>query len=281
MSAYLNQIFYKTNKFDTPDKLVSLIPYMLSHDLIKKIKKLSADNKDQEPIIPNKENSKVSDSEGDINVNKNIFFPQRENSLFWCIYISHYGINEFLYNKKLQTTIEIEEKHKIIEYLKKQPKDLKNSNHKITNIMIQEIYSDIMSLSTPTLLSVFGFSLFYKKNIYIVNNRTYYSFFYNKDIDSSEESAVIINYNNESGLFGLDQVNIMENITRIKNNLVCLEGIDKPLRGMSAYKVEELEDYARKLNIKSEVHLKKKELYDIIHDTCLWNENIFTEKKRK
>lgn len=277
MSSYLNQIFYKSNKFDNPDKLINLLPYMLSCDLIKKIKHNSINI-----VTPEKENNTIEKiiltKEPE---NKNVFFPQRENSLFWCIYISKYGLDEFLYNKKSTHTIEIEEKHKVIEYLKKNPRELKNSNHKITNIMIQEINSDVMSLSKPSLLSVFGYALFYKKNFFILNNKTYYSFLYNKEMESTDENIVIINYNNESGLFGIDTLTTMEKVTHIKNNLVGLESIEKPLRGLSAYKVCELEDYARKLNIFSDINLKKKDLYDKIVDACYWDENIFIEKKRK
>jgi hypothetical protein len=47
--------------------------------------------------------------------------------------------------------------------------------------------------------------------------------------------------------------------------------VDKPLKGVSTYKVSELEDIARKLDFKLEVALNKKDLYDKLYELCIWN----------
>ncbi len=269
MALYLNQIFYKSNKFDTPEKIKTLDSYMLTNDFINKLKK--------NEIIPENKKEIISEnlSENISSEKSSIYYPEQTNSLFWCMYISKYSVEEYLYNKTPKNMIELDEKQKIITHIKSNSQKLKlDSNHKITNVMIQEIISDVMSLSKISMLSVLGYAFYYEKNFFIVNGKTYYSFLYCKDCELEKNNSVIIEYNNETGIFGIDMSeNILEKISNIKSNLLCLEGVDKPLKGVSTYKVSDLEDIARKLDLKSEIALNKKELYDKLYDLCIWNLN--------
>lgn len=278
MAVYLNQIFYKTNKFDNPESLSTLVKYALTTDFMKKIKMEELENNNS-----NKEdNQKLNETPLPESIST-IYYPELKNSLFWCMYISKYSMSEFLHNKTQKNMIELEEKQKIIEYIKINSQKLKSdSNHKITNVMVQEIISDVITLSKVSLLSVLGYAFFYSKNFFILNGKTYYSFLCDKDSELQKENTHIINFNEDTGLFGLETADdVLDKISDIKNNLVCLETVDKPLKGISAYKVSDLEDYARKLDIKSEVHLNKKELYDKIQEKCVWNmEGPIIRKKK-
>ena len=62
----------------------------------------------------------------------------------------------------------------------------------------------------------------------------------------------------------------MEKIGIIRQEKVLLEHHEKPLKGMSTYKVFELEEMARKLQMVSTVSLNKTELYKAVWDTMLW-----------
>jgi len=290
MAAYLNQIFYKSNKFDTPEKIKLLNNYILTNDFVKKIKK----NENNQTIPLKNLNYKHNEFSNNLQVtdfcdNSNlhmcekepttqksqIYYPEQINSLFWCMYISKYSIGEYLHNKTPKNMIELEEKQKIINYVKTNSQKLKlDSNHKITNIMIQEIISDVMSLSKISMLSILGYAFFYQKNFFIVNGKTYYAFLYCKDGELENNNSAVITYNTETGNFRIDMSeNILDKISEIKTNLLCLEGVDKPLKGVSTYKVSELEDIARKLDFKSEVALNKKDLHDKLYELCIWNLN--------
>ena len=56
--------------------------------------------------------------------------------------------------------------------------------------------------------------------------------------------------------------------------MYCLENYEKPLKGISTYKIKELVNIANKMNMfqnESEIALlKKQELYDKIYSYCLW-----------
>ncbi len=271
MAVYLNQIFYKSNKFDNPQLLSSLYQYALTTEFITNLKK--TENSEKSQIQIPSEEEKTNNEPAIEPLKSTIYYPELKNSLFWSMYIAKYSMSEFLHNTKPKNMIELEEKQKIIDDIKQNPQKLKlNSNHKLTNVMVQEIISDVMTLSKVSLLSVFGYAFFYGKNFFIVNGKTYYSFLHDKDSELENGNTHIIYFNESTGLFGLEtKLDIIDTISEIKRNLVCLESVEKPMKGLSAYKVSELEDYARKLELTSEVHLNKKELYDKIQEKCIWN----------
>ena len=70
--------------------------------------------------------------------------------------------------------------------------------------------------------------------------------------------------------YAIDLEPTMEKIGIIRQEKVLLEHHEKPLKGMSTYKVFELEEMARKLQMVSTVSLNKTELYKAVWDTMLW-----------
>ena len=175
-------------------------------------------------------------------------------------------------------------KQDIIRYFTENPKYLKNSNQKVTNGLIQEISSELMINTKSSLLECIAFSIFFKKHLYIVKNNTYLLFTFD-NMQGSEITAdniVIINFNAEKpatklskftknqGEYAIDLEPTMEKIGIIRQEKVLLEHHEKPLKGMSTYKVFELEEMARKLQMVSTVSLNKTELYKAVWDTMIW-----------
>jgi hypothetical protein len=68
-----------------------------------------------------------------------IYYPEKKDTLFWCLYIAKNGLNAYNSITQGYSNIEMEEKQKIMESIKTQPSRLKNTNVKITNVAIQEI----------------------------------------------------------------------------------------------------------------------------------------------
>ena len=66
----------------------------------------------------------------------------------------------------------------------------------------------------------------------------------------------------------------IEKMRRVQTNMHCLENYEKPLKGISTYKMKDLELMANKLKLFSNeteiTLLKKQELYDKIYNYCLW-----------
>ena len=193
--------------------------------------------------------------------------PSPPETLFWCIYSGVFGLNDYSTILK-KSNREIEEKHKIIEFIQKNPGKIKKSNHKTTKVMMQEIMSDLLSNREISMQSLIVLAVFYNVNIYLVKKNVYYIF--KQEIEeeylsteiSSKKNIFIFHKNKNSYIFQEDcENNAIENI---EQNCFLIENIKKPLKAASFYKNDSLERIALKFNINTSEYKTKKELYDVL-----------------
>jgi len=219
------------------------------------------------------ESTTRNESKLDISIKtENIISPTQKDTLFWCIFIIHFGYNEYLQVSRNYGIKELEIKQKIIEYLNKNPGVLKQTNYKITKASIQEILSDFLTSQKDTsILCFIAMISYFKMNIIMVDstNRFMLEFISNKD----ENLPTYVLYKDGYGKY---KVNIEplndDNITNMKNTLICLENYMKPLKTASNYKTDDLIDLARKLGVYNEnIKVKKNELYEQICEICKWH----------
>ena len=289
MSQFLNQIFYPSHTFDTVESLKRLDDFMLTYSTVDKSVSLQTlstscsqvETKESEPELKiNKDNDFIQDNNkldeekldeeklDEIKIEKShhhsqkpkkelskkkgdFFYPRREDSLFWCLFISHHGLKEFLFIGKKYGNKEMEEKQRIMDTLKKTPAELKNSNYKVSNVLIQEILSDLLIHKTTTMSTLLAFVAFYKKKVFLTSDKTYLYYSYNKDLsnDVSLGDVVIIHYDTETKLYGIDMNITQDKVNNIIINKFLLDHFNKPLKGVSTYKVSELETISDKLGI--------------------------------
>ncbi len=260
MSSYLHQIFYNYNKFDNEASLSILNEYMLTNS--KKQSIIDSFNETDKPVTNTDKPQKQSN---ETNTNTDIYFSNKQNPLFWAVYINIYGYENYMQISNKYGNAELEEKQKMIDFLKKNYSKLKEVNKKVTKAMVQEWMSELMSASKISIQLLQLFSVYYKKNIIIYNeiNNTYLKFLAgNDETDEIDFPMVIVKTrNNNYGLY-IDITH--EKINELMNG-VCLEDIDKPLKGISSYKMPELIELAIKCGIQPE-QMKKPDLYGKI-----WN----------
>ena len=151
---------------------------------------------------------------------------------------------------------------------------MKESNHKVTKVMIQEILSELMVQNKSSLLPMIAMAIYYNKIIFITKNNSYMCFSKNNEESFSEDTLqnyIIVNYKNTDE-YGIDLEITQDKITNILNNMYQLEGIDKPLKGVSTYKSYELDDIAKKLGIFNNrtIAMNKNELYKELCNHCSW-----------
>jgi hypothetical protein len=203
--------------------------------------------------------------------------PDKGDTLFWCVYMYHYGMDKYLAIGNKYGNAEIVEKQKIMEFLKANKHALKNVNRKITLSAAQEIMSDLMTNTKTSLQTLSALSVFYKKNILLLNqnNKTCMTFLFDKDQMPNGENEhanmewLVIEYN-ENKKYGFFPYAVSD-ITTYTSTYICIEYADKPLRGISTYKMGELMDIAVKIpDLAKESKLPKPELYGKIWHYCLW-----------
>ena len=260
----LYQIFYPYNKFDSVEDVENrFAKFMYDKQYIEFENDVVEDIIEDtfEPIV-----EKVKPVVSTKTVSSKLLIPDKIDSLFWCIYISHYGYEEYLAIGNKYMNAEFVEKAKIMEYLKSSKNILKNINKKITLGAAQEIMSELITNKKTSLLAINACSSYYKTNILIENtlNGTYVEYIYNSEVS---EKWIHLKYLSK-GRYGICE------IRPIAKTGIKIEYPDKPLRGISTYKMAELNELAASIpaitNDPERSTWKKNDLYGKIWNLLLW-----------
>jgi len=238
-TLFLNQIFYPHNKFDT---LLCLEPYMLNDTIIQnRPSKIT-----YTPPIDEPEQVVISQS---IAKPCYVFSPRNADTLFWCAYVLHHGEAEYnMFGKKFKT-VEIQEKQLILEYLSQNRENIKSTlkmhDYKWSNVRFQETQSELM-LDKKTSWSAFhAICVFYKLNVVLVQDNIYMEF---KTNDTEPYYKFM---RSADGFVSVDTTAIsVSDYHSIVNTKFRIDyGGDKLLKGISTYKIPELEAIANKVGV--------------------------------
>lgn len=183
------------------------------------------------------------------------YFTDKTDSLFWCLYIASHGHPAYESIGRGYSNVEIAEKQKIIEFVRK--------THGIakTKVMAQEIMSDLMTNKRASLMALPAFAAFYKKRIVITKQNRFYI-----DIPGTEDSDTLYLIKNDKGNYGIDYSNPTPNL----NRLIKLNSYDKPIAAISTHKIGDLTELAIRIGIDTTVKRNKADLYQAITIKCLW-----------
>ena len=253
MSGIYHQIFVN-DSYDTPEKIGLLAKHMYTKAkpviVIDKEKTIA-----QVDIAVDKEKAKTD-----------IYYPEKKDTLFWCLYIAKNGLDAYNAITQGYSNIEMQEKQQIMESIKKQPSQLKNTNVKITNVAIQEIMSDIVTNATLNVSTLIAMAVFYKTRIILTKDNKFYI-----DICPTDEyENTIILHKNARGDYGIDTCVSTVKIQQIEGDQLRLHRHDRPLDAISNFSVEELKKLSVRLHIDQTIKYKKSELYQEAMRRCLW-----------
>jgi len=252
VASYLNQIFYPHNKFD--DCLNELEPWMLTADKIKTVVSESEEKRSFVPLIP------VVQSK------KQIFAPTKTDTLFWCAYIIGKGEAEYNMIGNRYKNAEIEEKHKMIDFMKKNPDSIKSS-FKIAAVKMKEIMSELMMDKKTSWSAFLVMCVYYKCSAIVCYKKTYLEFCV-KDAEH-----IYLFHRDDLGHISVDTTELDENeIKDICNSKIHLgNSPEKPLKAASHYKMEDLLAMAEKLGIAcGQNKWKKSDWYEEILKELSW-----------
>lgn len=198
--------------------------------------------------INNNNNEKMKIKNNNGITNPFLFIPKEQDSLFWCYYIILNGDvkYEMLPNKNslLAKQIKIDYINKIREN-KTTIKSYKFDT--ISNIENNLANDNLINIKTIMTLCVIE-----KINIIFISKKTYYELLMNDDkpIYVIREVESKNNYLNYVKKYGFEMANqtILE---EIRSSLYRLDNLDKPIKGLSSYKVPELIEICNKLAIET------------------------------
>jgi hypothetical protein len=201
-------------------------------------------------------------------------FPKKPDNLFWCIYVALYGYNEYIQIGHRYGNIEIEEKHKMMVLMTKNPTFAKNSTKKITKALFQEIMSDFMTNKKITMDMLTMIANYHNKRFWITfltemgEPEPYFMEISSNDACTTE---IILLYKRGKNDVSISDENTNSSVyDNIRNTRFKFENGDSPLKAISTYKTHELEHIFDVLDIEREPDKKYKKIdyYQCIMAKC-------------
>lgn len=268
---FITETFYGQKNFFANEN-TNLDDYILSPAFLEKFAPLDA-------VKPANVEKPSKPSKPIIKPDSTRFIPHIRDSLFWCMYVFSHGYTVYETQKAIgtnMTNLMMNEKRAIYEFFNTDSgASLKNTNHKITNIKINEIKCDLMT--KPLLSSIESLipcSLYFKRPIYVSFGENIYLHFVGKDYvadDESESETIFLYVNCGKFELELDQVVKKTAINELLKKGYKMATYEKPLLGLSTYKTDELRDIYHKIFLQNEQStdkFKKQDYYDKIAEKC-------------
>jgi hypothetical protein len=258
--SHIHQIFYKNNKFDGEESIHRIESYCLNDDLIQD---------DTIVVIPPEPPKQIPLPDFEKPIKEEWFLPDKNDTIFWCIYTYINGQGEYNRIGHSYGNHALNEKQKIIEFIKKNPKLLKSSNVKLTNGNIQEILSEFMVDKTVSSFGIAALAIYYKIPIYMVNEEKKIYLKFLPELEYYEKTPCYL-YLHKSER-GKPKYKLYLNTTKPNiEDMICLESHLKPFKPASNYKMEDLNIIADKIGFILPNKIKKMELYEKLCELCGW-----------
>jgi|UniRef100_A0A6C0H2S2 hypothetical protein len=305
MTSLLNNIFFiKTNQRPILERLrkymhfgrINTISNTLldaSSNVMKQNKKEEADIEEIDMVMDNtisSQNEVINNTLTESNVDvvtyeptvssepepesqrKDFVSPKQQDTLFWCVYIAVHGYDEYMQISRNYGVKELEIKKKIADDIIASPYKMKHTNYKITKIMVQEILSELMtSQKSTSMLCLYSMAVHYNIRILIVDSTQKLLLEFLPDTSNTDVKTFVL-YKDSYGKYKLDLEELStDKVNELKTKMICLENFTKPFKAISNYKLNELEEIAKKVGVYDETKkYKKNELYEEITHKCNW-----------
>jgi hypothetical protein len=252
----LNQIFYTHKKFDTPDDIYTWESYMLNDTFIQKYAPLIEPDVEVEMSLP---------PPPQVTKRHALFSPRKEDTLFWSIYVLHHGEAEYTMIGGKYKNAELLEKQNILAYIQQNRNLIKScaqsAGVKVSNVRMQETAAEMMINKKTSWHAFHVMCMFYKINALVIQGELYMKFFADPEYKTYRFER------NHDGHVSVD-VGVMQpdDVATVESTLLHVDPfLPKLLKGVSNYKLPELEDMGKKLCVTPPVaNPKKNDWYDVI-----------------
>jgi hypothetical protein len=240
---------------------IDLKPKSSSKNIPKTSVKEKIDIKEQTDIKETMKNKKIEKKK------ETMYKPRQKDSLFWCFYILKNGFSNYEMEINNQYfVVEKKEKFKYIELLRKN-KDLLKL-HKIKPLT--ELEDDLSNKDRISIKTFFALCVLENINVLLVNKRKVYELLCT-DIDNLHPIN-IVHRNTEMCEHSIELEPTEEIIKKYRETYYMMSSFDATLKSMGSYKLDELIDLCKKLNISIEMNdcknkegktkLTKKDIYE-------------------
>lgn len=213
--------------------IISKMSYQMN-EKIPNLKKNQNNSNMDKKIVEHIDNCKVKN----IDTKNQIFYPKDKDSLFWSFYIMVNGISNYEMITYRNLIIEKKIKFDYIDKIRSN-KDLLKIYKFATLQHVENILANEQSIDIKTFMTL---CVIENLNIFYIKNKVFYQHLMN-DNDTIYEIHHL-----DSNKFGF-KISCLNDCQKYKDVLYQLDNIDKPIKSISAYKVQDLIDFCNKLGI--------------------------------
>ena len=191
-----------------------------------------------------------------------IYKPLKKDSLFWCFYILKYGFSKYEMEVGNQHfSIEKQEKFKYIDELHKPIKKDLLKIHKIKPLSLLE--DDLANQERISIKTFFALCINENMNVILIDKRKVY------EVLTTDDPKIHVIHRNSVTYEHYIELDVsIDNINKYKENYYKMSNFDSSLKAMSSYKVEELVELCKKLEINCDIKEKKKmtkkDIYELL-----------------
>ena len=173
------------------------------------------------------------------------FYPSEKDQLFWCFYIIQHGFEKYEYPGITAFVNEKAEKFKCIEHLRTNKQQLKIK--KIKNIR-EDIEDELANKQTIGMKTFIALCIAHNINIMYIHKRKCFEIVF--DNQSPVFVVHCINNADSSAFKYCYEQNVSpEQLSKYREDYFNWESIEKPLKAISSYKVDELCELCKKLGL--------------------------------
>lgn len=182
---------------------------------------------------------------------KRLYTGSSEQSLFWSVFIAVKGYGEYMREQRRAANVWIEERMRIVDSLKKAPRQMKESNHKLSLEKIQALFSGMMTSRQDKEEDGILYAAYYNIPIVILYDKTAVIF----DTESARYATTdTVIYLRASGTPRIDRSGrrqieyslvdadklggVRESI--LSGDTFVVDNLGNGLKGISTYKTDEL-----------------------------------------
>ena len=192
-------------------------------------------------------------------IKKPTHFIREKDKLFWMLYIFQNSYESYNMLGKNTYSFEMKEKTKYVKQIKKDKKDLKQYKIKISELEADLLYSKAININTFFILLILNKInfIYYTENLVFQWKRP------------NNETTFILNHDKKNNIYyDEDKALVDEYFNDLKKTRLVIDNLNKPIKGVSTYKVNEIKEICSKLQINIMKNAKKtfskKELYEKI-----------------
>ena len=186
------------------------------------------------------------------------FVPTEKDTLFWCWVLFSSGYKTYEVERHHPFKYEQKSKINLVHTIRENKSKLKEYKLKVKQI---ETYLMDKIINIETMMAI---SIIHNYNFLYIGERVYYE----NIIDEDNKTIVVKEIVKNKQYAILMDTSI--NTNSFKKTRLSIDRINKPLKAISGYKLKELQDICKTLNIpyltEKEKNIKKKEMYKKIQE---------------